>query len=112
MSEIVSPDRALGIAWAHFMRKGNFEDALLVSLLLKHWSLESPGNQSMLDANAFLLKTTGEILDNYSASKADRGDEDVHSCSFCGKRPPDVRLGAGMTAFICNECVEIFHNNL
>jgi RNA polymerase-binding transcription factor DksA len=29
-------------------------------------------------------------------------------CSFCGKAPPDVRLGAGPDAFICNECVSIF----
>src|SRR5260370_22494315 len=30
------------------------------------------------------------------------------SCSFCGKSAPDVRLGAGHSAFICNECVDIF----
>ncbi len=30
------------------------------------------------------------------------------SCSFCGKAPPDVRLGAGRSAFICNECANAF----
>jgi hypothetical protein len=30
------------------------------------------------------------------------------SCSFCGKTPPAVRLGAGSSAFICNERVELF----
>jgi hypothetical protein len=34
------------------------------------------------------------------------------ACSFCGKSAPEVRLGAGPSVFICNECVEIFHNIL
>ena len=29
-------------------------------------------------------------------------------CSFCGETPPRVRLGAGPSVFICNECVSIF----
>lgn len=35
---------------------------------------------------------------------------DHQSCSFCGQSPPAVRLGAGPTAFICNECVDTFAN--
>jgi ClpX C4-type zinc finger len=34
------------------------------------------------------------------------------ACSFCGRSAPDVRLGAGPSVFICNECVEIFHKIL
>ena len=30
------------------------------------------------------------------------------SCSFCGRSPPDVRLGAGPSAFICDGCVDLF----
>ena len=33
-------------------------------------------------------------------------------CSFCGKSSPEVRLGAGPSAFICNECVGLFSNIL
>ncbi|MBV9220335.1 MAG: hypothetical protein JOY94_13035 [Methylobacteriaceae bacterium] len=29
-------------------------------------------------------------------------------CSFCGLKPPDVRLGAGPNVFICNKCVSTF----
>jgi hypothetical protein len=29
-------------------------------------------------------------------------------CSFCGSSPPDVRLGAGPSAFICDGCVDLF----
>jgi ClpX C4-type zinc finger len=34
----------------------------------------------------------------------------VQACSFCGKAPPEIKLGAGPSAFICNECVAIFSN--
>ncbi len=30
------------------------------------------------------------------------------TCSFCGKAPPEVRLGAGASTYICNECVGKF----
>ena len=30
------------------------------------------------------------------------------SCSFCGRSPPEVRLGAGPSAFICEQCVDVF----
>ncbi len=30
------------------------------------------------------------------------------ACSFCGKKRPEVQLGAGAEAFICNECVDLF----
>jgi hypothetical protein len=30
------------------------------------------------------------------------------ACSFCGKRRPEVQIGAGADAFICNECVDLF----
>ena len=29
-------------------------------------------------------------------------------CSFRGRSPPEARLGAGPSAFICDGCVEIF----
>src|SRR5262249_31513466 len=30
------------------------------------------------------------------------------ACSFCGRQEPEVMLGAGPEAFICNECVDLF----
>jgi hypothetical protein len=30
------------------------------------------------------------------------------SCPFCGRSPPEVRLGAGPSAFICDRCVDLF----
>jgi hypothetical protein len=34
------------------------------------------------------------------------------ACSFCGKTSPEVRLGAGPSVFICNECVGVFSHVL
>ena len=31
------------------------------------------------------------------------------SCSFCGSSGPDIKLGAGPTAYICAGCVGIFY---
>jgi ClpX C4-type zinc finger len=28
-----------------------------------------------------------------------------HVCSFCHRKPPDVRLAAGASSFICDNCV-------
>ena len=33
-------------------------------------------------------------------------DEQILSCSFCGKRETQVRLIAGPGVYICNECVQ------
>ncbi len=31
------------------------------------------------------------------------------ACSFCGRKAPEVKLGAGPDdVFICNECVDLF----
>ena len=30
------------------------------------------------------------------------------ACSFCGRKHPEVRLGAGPEAFICDDCVSLF----
>jgi ClpX C4-type zinc finger len=54
-------------------------------------------------AVAFMHECTMRIVEkNKSISTM------VERCSFCSKAPPDVRLGAGPSAFICNECVELF----
>ncbi|MGD0641974.1 MAG: ClpX C4-type zinc finger protein [Roseiarcus sp.] len=42
---------------------------------------------------------------------ADEGGDKI-ACSFCGKSSPEVRLGAGPSAFICNECVGVFSDLL
>jgi hypothetical protein len=56
-----------------------------------------------------------QFIDRCSERLSDGGSTGHNvepSCSFCGKTPPSVRLGAGPSAFICNECVELFSGAL
>jgi len=50
----------------------------------------------------FMRECCGFLLERASAPSGQP------SCSFCGKSPPEIRLGAGPGVFICNECVDIF----
>lgn len=53
-----------------------------------------------------LLEIIRECVNDLLPAKDERKAD--LSCSFCGRSPPEVRLGAGGAAFICNECVELF----
>jgi RNA polymerase-binding transcription factor DksA len=56
----------------------------------------------------FVINSSEKLLNR---STAPQGMTDTR-CSFCDKQPPSVRLGAGPSAFICNECVELFSEAL
>ncbi len=65
-------------------------------------------NESMKLALSQFIDRCSEKLSDHSST----GQISEPSCSFCGKGPPLVRLGAGPSAFICNECVELFSQSL
>ena len=56
----------------------------------------------------FIFNSSRKLLDLQTPQQG----EDNPVCSFCGRQPPSVRLGAGPSAFICNECVELFSEAL
>jgi|SRR5579872_1707402 len=88
--------------------KGRYYESLLesCSLLLK----VKDDRQSQLNRIAveFIRETSS------SMSKKDQvgADKKAPVCSFCGAGPPEVKLGAGPSVFICNECVDVFHKLL
>jgi hypothetical protein len=45
------------------------------------------------------------------AKEAETVSSQDQACSFCGLKPPAVRLGAGPTVFICDRCVSVFHDH-
>ena len=53
-----------------------------------------------------LLELIRECVNDLLQPKDDRKADPL--CSFCSRSPPEVSLGAGASAFICNECVELF----
>jgi hypothetical protein len=62
------------------------------------------------------VMTTIVTLIGNCAVKLSPGDSAASNrdpcCSFCSKFPPAVRLGAGPSVFICNECVRLFDHTL
>jgi hypothetical protein len=66
------------------------------------------------DRGSRLNKVALEFIHQSSTCLNKKKDDDgpkkpTVACSFCGKAAPEVRLGAGPVAFICNECVATFH---
>lgn len=52
----------------------------------------------------------GELIRECAAhiAPSDEATDVDPACSFCGRKPPEVRLGAGPKAFICDGCVRVF----
>jgi ClpX C4-type zinc finger len=69
------------------------------------------------DRDSRLNKAAMEFIRQCAAKLQQTSDGDDAAkpniaCSFCARSAPEVRLGAGPSVFICNECVGIFHNIL
>ena len=75
-------------------------------LLREKDARESPLNNAALQFIHQCSLRLGEARESAKPAKQ------TVACSFCGKSAPEVRLGAGPSSFICNECVDIFHNIL
>jgi hypothetical protein len=57
-----------------------------------------------------LYQTLATLIQHCAMALAPKADAASlpPACSFCGKSPPAVQLGAGPSVFICNECVATF----
>jgi hypothetical protein len=57
-----------------------------------------------------VYRALGELIGECASRLAPSGEARAAepACSFCGRRPPEVRLGAGLSAFICDGCVGVF----
>jgi hypothetical protein len=78
-------------------------DALVVAILV--YLLSRNGEHAK--SSVGLLQTTASII-----LKDEHGIV-TDACSFCGQKPPKVKLGGGGTddtiVHICNSCVDTFH---
>ena len=63
-------------------------------------SLDGPVKTSLY---VFMRECCGFLLERVASPPSGQWN-----CSFCGRSPPEVQLGAGPAAFICNECVDTF----
>ena len=86
----------------------DYHDADYESCLRKCSALLSDGNQTLdgpvkTSLYVFVRECCGFLLEPVASPLPGQWN-----CTFCGRSPPEVRLGAGPAAFICNACVDTF----
>jgi len=91
--------------WGHYMMRRAFSEAMIVSQLALSYARQINDGELEREVEDAIATTINE---QRSQSGLDNEKKPAHCCSFCGKAPPDVRLGAGPSVFICNECVSLF----
>ena len=80
----------------------NFHNCLVAASELLERA-KSAGQSSLYQVLGEIIRQcANEIAPVLEAHAADP------ACSFCGKSQPEVRMGAGPAAFICNECADAF----
>lgn len=94
-------------AWQEAMERNDYHSAIKAGIDAYFHYRAAGGEVLAKDALALVYMAIGQMLhleDPGIASAA---------CSFCGRpRSEEVELGAGPNAYICAECVELFHQIL
>src|ERR1051326_3522703 len=90
--------------WMRAFEEKRFEDALFCSFANYLVSCEARDEEYQKTSLVALQGAVEALLPESEAEK----DE----CSFCGRRPPEVRLAAGPSAFICNECAKMLMDDV
>jgi hypothetical protein len=93
--------------WGHLMIAEKFKEAIDFSTFLNRLAVDL-GDDELISASASMIKKAAEEIVSKHTAKNPKSIEVHPSCSFCGKSPPEVRLGASSSAYICNECVATF----
>ncbi|MGH6838946.1 MAG: ClpX C4-type zinc finger protein [Methylocella sp.] len=88
------------------MRAGR-HDEVLRNALLAYLMCASDFDRARLSA-LVLLDAASKALRLHLTKDNEPPRQVKEECSFCGLRPPEVTLGAGPNAFICNRCVSTF----
>ena len=91
------PDLLTSI-WMRAFEEKRFHDALLSAFANYLISRELKNEEF---EETFLIAMAAVIERLLPPDNPDKKDQ----CSFCGRRPPEVRLAAGSDAFICDGCV-------
>lgn len=82
----------------------DFDDEDYRNCMRRCFALLFDGAQPLYDhVSKSLYVFVRECCDHLIPASEDARPDEI-SCSFCSKAPPDVRLGAGRSALICNEC--------
>ena len=95
-------DQLMSLAWGKLMMRKQFVGASAVAIL-GYFLAQEEQDKGLRDVSlSTLLKSIEELKSQESKTPS---TEASRSCSFCGRTEPEVKLAAGPSAFICNECV-------
>jgi hypothetical protein len=107
MSEIPGADifSAIDPRISEAMNEGRFHDALVLAFAAYlAFRQENDPKQLFVQAALVWIEVAVMELQKASGAKPATAAEEPQ-CSFCGQKPPNVRLVAGASAFICDSCV-------
>jgi hypothetical protein len=93
--------KTLSESWQIAMDGKNYNDAIVSGISAYLIFREQKNDQIALGALNLIYVAITMLLNSQSVDSQEQ-------CSFCGRSGRDVRLGAGSSAFICFDCVELF----
>jgi hypothetical protein len=103
MSALDSLFSGLSLEWETAINEKRQYDAI-VGGVLGYSFFRGKGASAYERASlTYVRKAIDDTLGEVEPNK--QSDDSQHACSFCYRRPPEVRLAAGANGFICDKCV-------
>lgn len=94
--------RIFSMLWGELMLQKEFYAATSLALIASALSKDDRYQLNQTTIDEWLDRSVAEL----QPARQRNGGSELPSCSFCGLRPPDVRLAVGGgRAFICDSCV-------
>jgi len=99
--------KEVGDTLAAAAREGRDHDVIRDGMLLYLATLSDDRGSTHNVPLVFVHSAIERILSRTGDCESSN-DPAERECSFCGLKPPEVRLGAGPKAYICDRCVSMF----
>ncbi len=93
--------------WQESAKQRDFKTVLELSLASRLLFRALPDAEGPEEASLLALHHAIEMV-VFGGNSPQRKVDGDPSCSFCGRKPPEVKLAAGPNVFICDGCVSQF----
>jgi hypothetical protein len=93
--------------WRDLAKQKNYKSLMELALASRLLFRALPNAEGPEEAALLALHQSIEMV-VFDGEPPKKNVHDDPVCSFCGRKPPEVRLGAGPEAFICDGCVSDF----